>query len=78
MLNYLLFAAQIVILVVIAILLWQIWRFLKRKDLPEDEPLGEERAKYLTQRLTATSVCTIVEAALAIAQAVLRFVEGLY
>ena len=75
--HYIILSAQITVLILAGILLWQIWYFLKRKDIPEDEPLGEERAKYLTRRLTVISVCAAVEAALAIAQAVLRFVEGL-
>ena len=77
MAHYLLLAAQIIVLMIAGVLLWQIWRFVKHKDIPEDEPLGDDRAKYLTQRLTALSVCAVMEAVLCIAQAVLRFVEGL-
>ena len=78
MTHYFLLAAQIIVLIIVAILLWQIWHYLHRKDIPEDEPLGEERANYLTRRLTALSVCAGIEVALTIAQAVLRFSEGLY
>jgi hypothetical protein len=77
MAHYLLLAAQIIVLMIAGVLLWQIWRFVKHKDIPEDEPLGDDRAKYLTRRLTALSVCAVMEAVLCIAQAVLRFVEGL-
>ena len=75
--HYVLLAAQIITLGVAIALIWQIWRFLKCKDIPDDEPLGEVRAKYLTRRLTALSVCAFAEAVLCIAQAVLRFLEGL-
>ena len=77
MAHYLLLAAQIIVLMIAGVLLWQIWRFVKHKDIPEDEPLGDDQAKYLTRRLTALSVCAVMEAVLSIAQAVLRFVEGL-
>ena len=75
--HYVLLAAQVIALGIAITIIGQIWCFLKRKDIPEDEPLGEERANYLTRRLTALSVCAIIEASLIIAQAVLRFVEGL-
>jgi membrane protein implicated in regulation of membrane protease activity len=75
--HYLLLTTQIIVLIIAGILLWQIWHFLKRKDIPQEEPLGKQRAKYLTRRLTALSVCAVIEAALAITQAVLRFIEGL-
>ena len=77
MTHYFLLATQIIVLIIAAILLWQIGHYLHRKDIPEDEPLGEVRAKYLTRRLTVLSVCAVEEAVLAITQAVLRFVEGL-
>ena len=75
--HYLLLTTQIIVLIIAGILLWQIWHFLNRKDIPQEEPLGKQRAKYLTRRLTALSVCAVIEAALAITQAVLRFIEGL-
>lgn len=75
MLNYILMAAQIIVLIALGILLWQVWHFFKRKDIPDDEPLGEERAKYLTRRLTVICICAAVEAALQIASAILRFLE---
>ncbi len=77
MLKLALLAVQIAVLIVIGVLLWQIWHFLHRKDIPEDEPLGENRAKYLSHRLTAIGIGSAVEAVLCIAQAVLRFTEGL-
>ena len=76
MLRSLLLAAQIAVLIAIGILLWQIWHLLHRKDIPEDEPLGEKRVKYLSHRLTAIGIGSVLEAALCIAQAVLRFMEG--
>ena len=73
--QILLIAAQITVLLVIGVLLWQIWHFLKRKDIPDEEPLGEERTRYLTVRLTWLCVCFALEAALLIASAVLRVLE---
>ena len=77
MLNYILLAAQIVVLIILGVLLWQIWRFLHSKEIPDDEPLGEKRATYLTRKLTWIGICTAVEAVLQIAAAILRFVEAI-
>ena len=74
MLNYFLIAAQIIVFIIIGILLWQIWR--KFKSIPEDEIVGETRAKYMTRRLTWIAICAWLEAALQIASAILRFVEA--
>lgn len=68
-----LIAAQISVLLVIGILAWQIWR--KFKSIPDDEVIGEERAKYMTRRLKWIAVCIGLEAALQVAAAVLRILE---
>ena len=73
MLNYFLIAAQIIVFIIIGILVWQIWR--KFKSIPEDEIVGETRAKYMTLRLTWIAICAGLEAALQIASAILRFLE---
>ena len=70
--NYAPLHAQIIVLIVAGILLWQILHCVKRKDIPQEEPLGEQRAKYLTQRLTGLSVCAVTEAALMLTQIILR------
>ena len=74
MLNYFLIAAQIIVFIIIGIFVWQIW--LKLKSIPEDEIVGETRAKYMTRRLTWIAICAGLEAALQIASAILRFVEA--
>ncbi len=73
MLNYFLIAAQIIVFILIGILVWQIWR--KLKSIPEDEIVGETRAKYMTLRLTWIGICAGLEAVLQIASAILRFLE---
>ena len=73
MLNYFLIAAQIIVFIIIGIFVWQIWR--KLKSIPEDEIVGETRAKYMTLRLTWIAICAGLEAALQIASAILRFLE---
>ena len=75
MYNDILLMVQIVVLIILGVLLWQIWRFLHNKDIPDDEPLGKERAKYITRRLTWIGICTAVEAVLQIVATILRFVE---
>ena len=68
-----LIAAQISVLLVIGFLAWQIWR--KFKSIPDDEVIGEERAKYMTRRLKWIAVCIGLEAALQVAAAVMRILE---
>ncbi len=71
--QIILIAAQITVLLVIGVLLWQIWR--KFKSIPEDEVIGENRTKYMTRRLTWIAICSGFVAALQIISAILRMVE---
>lgn len=73
MLNYILVAAQIIVLLFIGILVWQIWR--KFKSIPEDAVIGEDHTKYMTRRLTWIAICAGLEAALQITSAILRIWE---
>ena len=75
MLNYILIVAQIIVLLVFGVLLWQVWYFFKRKDIPDDEPLGEERINYLTRRLRWIFVFVAAEVLLQLTSAILRFFE---
>ena len=68
-----LIAAQITVLLVIGILAWQIW--CKFQAIPENEIIGEARAKYMIQRLKWIVFCAGLEAALAVTSAVLRILE---
>ena len=71
--NYILFSTQILVLLVITILMYQIYR--KFKSMPEDEIIGAERSKYITQRLRLIVVCAAIEIVLLIATTVLRMLE---
>jgi hypothetical protein len=73
--KHVLFILQMLLLFAIVIQLWQLFRFFKK--LPEDEVIGEERAKYLQLRLTLLIVCIGIESVLSIIQSVLRFFDGL-
>ncbi len=73
MLKNILFAANIVILLAIGFLLLQIWR--KFKSIPEDDVIGEERAKYMQHRLIWVAICIGLETVLQIASRVLRILE---
>ena len=75
MLSYILTALQIAALLISGIVLWQIWHFLHLKDIPDDEPLGEVRGKYLTTRLNILKVCLVLEAIFSIIQCILRFLK---
>ena len=70
MIKNILSILQIVVLIIVAVLLAQMWR--KFKSIPEDEVIGEERAKYLNARLGVLMGCVIAEAALSITQTLLR------
>ena len=68
--NYVIAIFQLLFLIAALVLLWQLWR--KFKQIPEDEVIGEERAKYMTKRLNILAVCFAAEAVLSIVQLVLR------
>ena len=76
MLHYTLIAAQIIVLIVLGIVLWQVWQLLHSKKISDDEPLGEEQTNFLTRKLRKISICVVLESLLQIASAVLRFVES--
>ena len=71
--QIILIAAQITVLLVIGVLLWQIWR--KFKLIPEDEVMGVEQGEYMRHRLTWITVCAIVEVLLQIVSTILRMLE---
>ena len=71
MLHNILIVARILLLVIIAVVLIQIYRYWRR--LPKDEVIGDERAKYIITRATVLTVCFVLEAALQIASVALRF-----
>ena len=71
--NYILLSAQILVLLVIGGLMYQIYR--KFKSIPEDEIIGAERGKYITQRLRLIVACAAVEIVLLIATTVLRILK---
>ena len=77
MLHYILTAAQIVILVIVGVNLWRIWKLLVHKDISEDTPLDEKQVQTLHQKLKLLVVFVAAEAVISIIQAVLRFIEGL-
>ena len=73
--DIILIVIQIVLLAVSIVMLWQIWQFLKRKDIPEDDHLDEKRTKYLTDRLNVLQVCIIAEVVLYVVHFVMEIVE---
>ena len=53
-----------VLLAAIGFLLWQIWNHLNSLPRPDDQPLDEEQAKYITDRLDWLKYLLIAEAVL--------------
>lgn len=73
---YALLALEILVLLIIVFSWLQIWFFLHKKDIPEDEPLGEAKAKYLTKRLNIIGICAVLEAVMLIATSILNFISS--
>jgi hypothetical protein len=71
--QYILRVAPLIPLLVIGVLIWQIYR--KFKSIPEDEIVGEERAKYMRQRLTWIAICAGLTVTLQITSIILRIFE---
>ena len=63
---------MIVLLIATGILLWQIWQYLHSELIPDDQPLGEDRAKYLTHRLDLIKYLLIAEAVITVARIFLK------
>ena len=64
---------QLIPLLIIGILVWQIYH--KFKSISEDEVIGEERTNYMTRRLTWIAVCGILIAILRVTSTILRMLE---
>ena len=52
---------QAALLIAACVILWQIWNLLHSDPASENEPLGEERAKYITDRLDWIKYLMIAE-----------------
>lgn len=77
MFPYVLCAAQIIILIIASVILWQVWKLLVHKDIPDDKPLSDKQVQVLHKKLKLLVVLVAAEAVVSIIQAVLRFVDGL-
>ena len=73
---YALLALEILVMLIIVFSWLQIWFFLHKKDIPEDEPLGEAKAKYLTKRLNIIGICAVLEAVMLSATSILNFISS--
>ena len=73
--DLILIVIPIVLIAASGIILWQIWGFLHSDKIPEDEPLGEERAKYLTDRLEWFQYLLVAEVVIFLIKTVLDFFE---
>ena len=71
--KHILFAIQVLVLIAIGVLLWQIYRCWKK--IPEGEEIGKERARYMCRRLNWIAICIALQAVLQITSAVLRAFE---
>lgn len=74
---YVLCAAQIIILIIASVILWQVWKLLVLKDIPDDKPLSDKQVQVLHKKLKLLVVLVAAETVVSIIQAVLRFVDGL-
>ena len=74
-LNLCLLVAQVLILVAVCVLAWQIWSFLRRKDIPEDIQLTETPNKFVVIRLRYIVIFIAIRGILGVVQAILRFMN---
>ena len=74
-LNLSLLVAQVLILLAICLLAWQIWSLLRRKDIPEDTQLTETQIRFVVIRLRCIVIFLAIGAILGVVQAILRFVN---
>ena len=69
--KYILFALEIILLIVSVIIAVRIFRYIK--SLPENEELGEERAKKLNAQIRSLLICIGSMCVLSAISTVLRF-----
>ena len=74
-LNLCLLVAQVLILLAICLLAWQIWSLLRRKDIPEDTQLTEAQIRFVVIRLRFIGIFLAIGAILSVVQVILRFVN---
>ena len=74
-LNLCLLVAQVLILLAICLLAWQIWSLLRRKDIPKDTQLTETQIRFVVIRLRFIVIFLAIGAILGVVQAILRFVN---
>ena len=74
-LNLCLLVAQVLILLAICLLAWQIWSLLRRKDIPEDTQLTEAQIRFVVIRLRFIGIFLAIGAILGVVQVILRFVN---
>lgn len=74
-LNLCLLVAQVLILLAICLLAWQIWSLLRRKDIPEDTQLTEMQIRFVVIRLRFIVIFLAIGAILGVVQAILRFMN---
>ena len=69
-LKYIILAFQLVSLIAAVIVFVRVFRYIK--SLPEDEVLGEDRAKVLNTHMRILFICIGTTCALSLAQTILR------
>ena len=69
-----LLAVQVLLLIGIFVLLWQIRGVLRREDLPEDDPLPAKENKFVVTRMRLMCIFLAVGAGIGLLQAVLKAV----
>lgn len=70
--DILLTVIQVALLIATGIILWQIWQYLHSELIQDDQPLGEDRAKYLTHRLDLIKYLLLAEAVITVARIFLK------
>lgn len=66
---------QVLLLIGIFVLLWQIRGVMRREDLPEDDPLPAKENKFVVIRMRMLCIFFAVGAGIGLLRAVLRLID---
>ena len=72
-LKYAFVIPEVIVLIIIFMLLWQLWKIFRQLSTNEDDPLEEELSDRLVKKLKILAVCSIIEATLRVISSILRY-----
>ena len=73
----LLIVLEIILLIVICFLAWQVWHHLNKESIPDNEPLDKSCTQYLIKRLNILRICIVLLTIMLLFTAILSFIRSL-